>query len=157
MSSQSVPWESLSSHGIDSTKAAYPVSDERTPMQELPFPPPKYRVRPSTGNIYETTSPIPEEYDPVTGYIDSVLSIMGRREEYEIGERLRVEDGEEEMKDGGKRGAEWWTNETGPFLWMGRVEYPESSERTSIKREAKQAREERQKRRQKDEGVQGNK
>jgi hypothetical protein len=136
MSSPPVPWGNVSSQGVDTTKTAYPVSDERTPVQELPFPHPKYHVRPSTGNIYETTSPILEEYDPITGYIDNVLPMMERFEVHEIGEwRPREER---------KGSAEWWNGEGAQDAWTGRVEYPESSERTSIEREAKRIRDSRQ-------------
>ena len=82
----------------------------RTPVFMLPFPHPKWHVRPSTGEIYEVTSPILEEYDPETGYIDSVGEV---RESVEGG------SGREERQ------------------WRGYVEHQESGERWGLRREGK--------------------
>jgi hypothetical protein len=95
------------------------MSYVRTPVTRLPFPHPKFHIRPSTGEIYEVTSPIHEEYDPVTGYVDDVR-----------GSRSSNHDG--------RRGNE---GDTLGKPWTGRVEWPESKERTSIAREAKRDRE----------------
>lgn len=88
----------------------------RTPVTMLPFPHPKYHVRPSTGEIYEVTSPILEEYDPETGYIDSVGEL---RESIEGVSGCGGRDAEEVK------------------LWRGYVEHQESGERWCLRREGK--------------------
>lgn len=85
----------------------------------LPFPHPKYYTLPS-GEIYEVTSPILEEYDPESAYIDPVSPGPGRRVS---------ED------------REWGVWAAGDGIRSPGVVWPESRERTSIAREAKRARE----------------
>ncbi|KAF1847060.1 uncharacterized protein K460DRAFT_52590 [Cucurbitaria berberidis CBS 394.84] len=96
---------------------SYPESFMRTPVSMLPFPHPKWHVRPSTGEIYEVTSPILEEYDPEIGYIDSVGEV-----------RESIEG------DGGGGGGGGHEERR---LWRGYVEHRESAERWCLTREGK--------------------
>lgn len=73
-------------------------------------------MQPLTGAIYEVVSPIFEEYDPVTGYIESV----------------------DELRRSIGSGGDLET-----AAWNGCVRHPESRERSSLRREAKRVREER--------------
>lgn len=73
-------------------------------------------MQPLTGKIYEVISPIFEEYDPVTGYTESVDEIK------------RSVDGGGDLE---------------MTTWNGCVRHPESRERSSLRREAKRVREER--------------
>ncbi|KAF2113021.1 hypothetical protein BDV96DRAFT_149178 [Lophiotrema nucula] len=93
--SPTFPFFSLSAKGLSPINTSFPLSYERTKIQELPFPHPKYHVRPSTGEIYETSSPILEGYDPVSGYIeDRGEATGGYVRDGEERERLGdVEDG----------------------------------------------------------------
>jgi len=54
------------------TDITYPESYLRTPIYALPFPHPKWHVKVGTGEAYEVTSPIWEEYDAEVGYVNSV-------------------------------------------------------------------------------------
>jgi len=54
------------------TDISYPESYLRTPIYALPFPHPKWHVKVGTGEAYEVTSPIWEEYDAELGYVNSV-------------------------------------------------------------------------------------
>ncbi|PSN66106.1 hypothetical protein BS50DRAFT_406809 [Corynespora cassiicola Philippines] len=125
----SIPFGNLSAKGLDTSNTPYQMSYSRTPIYELPFPHPKWHVRYSTGQIYEVTSPILEEYDPMTGYIDTVEAV---RESIEGKDCL---DGQYKNQDHGNI-------EMVESKWNGYVSYPESCERSSIAREAKRAREE---------------
>lgn len=116
ISPSAIPYGNLTLKGIDVTNTVYPTSNLRTPVTQLPFPHPKFHILPYTGQIYEVTSPIHEEYDPVTGYVDGIH--VGRG----AGRRSR--------DDGMGAGEE--------KVWTGRVEWPESSVRSSIAREARE-------------------
>jgi hypothetical protein len=88
----------------------YPESYLRTPVHELPFPHPKWHVKPVTGEVYEVTSPMLEEYDPEIGCIDSVGEVRESVEHEELDEE-RVQqlsgwhgvDEERERQTVGKR------------------------------------------------------
>ncbi|KAF2252154.1 hypothetical protein BU26DRAFT_516847 [Trematosphaeria pertusa] len=123
-----IPHGNLSAKGLDTTNTTYPVSFVRTPLPLLPFPHPKWHIQPSTGEIYEVTSPILEEYDPVTGYIGSVGAV-----------RESIERPDEGFREGSDRKVE----DGSPQGWNGYVRHPESHERSSIQLEAKRIREER--------------
>ena len=57
------------------TNIPYPESYLRTPIYALPFPHPKWHVKVGTGEAYEVTSPIWEEYDAEMGYVNSVSKV----------------------------------------------------------------------------------
>lgn len=106
----------------------------------LPFPHPKYHIHPHN-KIFETISPILEEYDPVTGFIDSVGEIRQSVEtEYDVdveasglGEHRRSNENAEDdaREDSGIDGV----NGFGEQEWRGYVVQRESGVRSSIKRE----------------------
>jgi hypothetical protein len=77
-------------------------------MYELPFLHPKWHVKPDTGEVYEVTSQILEEYDLVIGYIDSVGEVRESIECDEVDER-RVEQ-LSEGQNGDTRGGGQETN-----------------------------------------------
>lgn len=106
---------------IHTADICYPESFLRTPISLLQVPHPKWHARPSTGEIYEGTTPIIEEHDLETGYMDSVGEIM---ESIEC-----CSGGVGSVGSGGQEGGE----EGRP--WRGYVEYEESGERWSLRRE----------------------
>lgn len=128
------PHGNLSAKGIDINNAKLPVSNMRTPLPLLPFPHPKWHVHPTTHHIYEVTSPIFDEYDPVNGYIGSVGEV-----------RQSIESGEEDViRLDGEASGDWRDDWSGTaWRWCGEVKHPESRERSSLQREAKRLREER--------------
>ncbi|CAO2655289.1 Nn.00g103530.m01.CDS01 [Neocucurbitaria sp. VM-36] len=121
---------STRSLGIHVADISYPESFMRTPVAMLPFPHPKYHIRPSTGEIYEVTSPILEEYDcePEMGYIDSVGEV---RESIENGGGGSIGGSSGSGSGSGSVGSEKGR------LWRGYVEHQESGERWCLRREGK--------------------
>jgi len=85
------------------TDIPYPESYLRTPIYALPFPHPKWHVKVGTGEAYEVTSPIWEEYDAEVGYVNSVGEA---RESIEIceGDEGDKENSVEKDTRRGKRG-----------------------------------------------------
>jgi hypothetical protein len=81
----------------------YPESYLRTPIYALPFPHPKWHVKPGTGEAYEVISPIWEEYDAEVGYRGSVGSV---RDSVEGGAQVGDDENKSEtmeMKRGKRR------------------------------------------------------
>ncbi|KAF2258523.1 hypothetical protein CC78DRAFT_587060 [Lojkania enalia] len=68
----SITHGNLSTKGLDSANTKCELSYERTPALDLPFPRPKYHVW--AGEVYESTSLIPEAYGPVTEFMEGVGS-----------------------------------------------------------------------------------
>lgn len=139
----------LSAKGKDTVNTPYRISYERTRAPDLPFPHPKFHIRPATGEIYEVVSPILEEYDPISAYVDSVGPVMESVERLEGKSKTSdVSEGVDDLPREEKEGAE--SAEDGESVecredredsgWMGYVNHPESKERTSLAREAKRAR-----------------
>ncbi|KAH7139160.1 hypothetical protein B0J11DRAFT_575086 [Dendryphion nanum] len=127
-----IPAGNLSARGLDTTNTNYAISFERTPISELPFPHDKWHTDPGTGELYEVISPIFEEYDPKSGYVDSVGPVRESIEsDYDV----------EKRSMGMKKAVDIGPDEGVVRSWVGYVQWPESSERSSIVREAKRRRE----------------
>ncbi|ORY15248.1 hypothetical protein BCR34DRAFT_182955 [Clohesyomyces aquaticus] len=103
------PTSNFSLKGHSGTQTVFPLSYERTPLLALPLPHAKYHVLPSE-HIYETVSPIQEEYDPRTGYIGlergrwGMGDMRGMRKKEGRQERAVVDDDEKVGK---------WTEDEG--------------------------------------------
>jgi hypothetical protein len=130
----------------------YTTSYLRTAPLSLPFPHPKWHIQPSKPNnreveVYETMSPLFEEYDPVSGYMGSVGAVLESVEtEYVFdardngnGELSGVDEDEnegarDEREDSALGGMDE-IQEQRSAGWMGYVRFRESAVRSSIKRE----------------------
>ena len=84
------------------TDIAYPESYHRTPIYALPFPHPKWHVKVGTGEAYEVTSPIWEEYDAEVGYVNSVGEVR-KSIESRVGDECDKENSVEKDTTRGKR------------------------------------------------------
>jgi hypothetical protein len=78
------------------TDISYPESYLRTPTYALPFPHPKWHVKTGTGEVYEVTSPIWEEYDAEVGHVNSVGGVR------ESVENCKGDEGTSKEEDGAR-------------------------------------------------------
>ncbi|KAF2658902.1 hypothetical protein K491DRAFT_713151 [Lophiostoma macrostomum CBS 122681] len=147
---------SLSLKDIDTTSMAFNTSYERTPIPKIPFPHPKWHAKhtSSADVVARLREEVYEEYDAEMGFGES---FGGVRESVEIGNGNRTESEDDVLREGGEerrgerlvdmitRMADMSDRDGGwPRNWMGYVQWPESGVRSSIAREAKRARDERQ-------------
>jgi hypothetical protein len=113
----------------------FPTSNERTP---IPFPQPINHPHSRSSGTLHPNAAIVEAYDIARKEIESgeviVQSIEG-----DVDVDGDVDQEREQGGMGGKGGiGEWIGGDGEKYVWRGRVEWPESRERSSISREAKQ-------------------
>ncbi|KAF2678597.1 hypothetical protein K458DRAFT_423038 [Lentithecium fluviatile CBS 122367] len=116
---------------MSTTNPTYPSAGQRRHTPQLKH---YYDTKPLNGAAYQVKSPIFEEYDIVAGYVESAFGDEIRKSIESEGQEQLWMDGVDLFVDEGLR-------------WCGYVQYAESSERSSLRTEAKRDRKARERKR----------